>query len=75
MHEIYKFSEIAKHSMFKMNNEYLNIDLSQYWGMDKGYNGELILFEFDKSTIWNFNSKIVFFTFDIVIQIIKCDGY
>ena len=68
MHKIYEFSEMAKHCILEMN-------ISQYWGMDKGYNGELILFEFDKSTIWNFNSKIVFFTFDIVIQIIKCDGY
>ena len=43
--------------------------------MDKGYNGELIPFEFVKCTIQNFDSKTVFFTFDIVIQIIKCDGY
>ena len=48
MHRIYKFSEIAKHCMLEMNNEYVNI--SQYWGMDKGYNGELIPFEFVKST-------------------------
>lgn len=57
MHRIYKFSEIAKHCMLEMNNEYVNIyfiwysHLSQYWGMDKGYNGELIPFEFVKSTI------------------------
>ena len=51
MHRIYKFSEIAKHCMLEMNNEYVNIYLSQYWGMDKGYNGELIPFEFVNSTI------------------------
>ena len=44
MHKIYKFSEIAKHCMLEMN-------ISQYWGMDKGYNGALIPFEFVKSTI------------------------
>ena len=57
--------------MLEMNTEYLNIYFIWY----PQYGGELLPFKFVKSTIQNFNSKTVFFTFDIVIQIIKCDGY